>query len=923
MMTTKRLLAGLFMAVCFAQTAVSIPADPKVRKIRQADGSLVSITVRGDEHGHMAFTEDNHPLFLNVATGNYEYATIKDGAICGSGIIAANADKRKTEANAFLNSQDVTSIMAAFKSERSSRLALRNGRNSAGNNAKGVMRQASSGPKRLLIRDFPTIGEQHSLVILVSFSDKAFKLGTGTHTFYNDLLNKEGFTYSNGANGSARDFYIDCSNGLFKPTFDVVGPVALTKSYSYYGANTSGSDDMDRLHDFVYDACTLADSLVDFSKYDTNGDGYVDNIYFIYAGGGEADGGGTSTIWPHSYTYEEFGKGSLMLDSMYINSYACGNEIRGYSGGQLTGIGTFVHEFGHVLGLMDHYDTYSGSSFTPGNFDTMDQGSYNNNMNTPPTFSAFERGELGWLEYTELTDSTDTISTLPDLKDCNMAYRVSVKDNPNEFYVLENRQKKGWDAYLPGHGMLMWHIDIDNEAWTLNRVNTNSSHQRVDLVEADNHRSSTSTAGDPFPGVSNVTNWTIQSWANDTLLCLDDIYENDSLIELTLAGMKLNMASPALTVTDVQDSVLTVAWDNVPYANHYTLSMYRVEGDSSSVVSDFDNKDFSAADTITIDNLTPDTDYELLMCAKRGSYLSDTVTVKVATTPIPFVKFQPQGVAADDITSHGFNATWQDVTDADTYEVTLTEHSFSEETTSEGYDFTNRASGMPDSWQFCGSFISSDSFCGKSAPAFRMTKNADFLTVVYPETRMSSLSFWIKATTYTEGTMRVENHADGAWQAVDSLVFAQGSSMNNIGMSRNYSFAMSDSVRLRFERTAGALYLDDVHVGCHKETRTPIATYNCKETSGLSSYTFSGLEPGKTYGLTVRASKNGELTWPSAELLVTLPDGSAGIEMTETVEADSATVIYDLSGRRMADGNLPHGVYVVRKGGKSIKVIRK
>ena len=296
------------MAVCFAQTAVSIPADPKVRKIRQADGSLVSITVRGDEHGHMAFTEDNHPLFLNVATGNYEYATIKDGAICGSGIIAANADKRKTEANAFLNSQDVTSIMAAFKSERSSRLALRNGRNSAGNNAKEVMRQASSGPKRLLIRDFPTIGEQHSLVILVSFSDKAFKLGTGTHTFYNDLLNKEGFTYSNGANGSARDFYIDCSNGLFKPTFDVVGPVALPKSYSYYGANTSGSDDMDRLHDFVYDACMLADSLVDFSKYDTNGDGYVDNIYFIYAGGGEADGGGTSTIWPHSYTYEEIGR---------------------------------------------------------------------------------------------------------------------------------------------------------------------------------------------------------------------------------------------------------------------------------------------------------------------------------------------------------------------------------------------------------------------------------------------------------------------------------------------------------------------------------------------------------------------------------------------------------------------------------------
>ena len=933
-MNSKRLFVAFLTAVCLVQTAVAIPADPKPRRVRQADGSFVTIIVRGDEHGHMTFTADNRPLFLNEATGNYEYAVLKSGIICGSGIIAADSNNRKADAKAFLKTQDTTAIMQTFVALRKQTIAAkklstgikRQSTVAANGQASIAKRQpVAAAPKRLLINTFPTIGEPHSLVILVSFSDKQFKLGSEAHELYTDMLNEEGFTYENGADGSARDFYIASSNGMFRPTFDVVGPVQLPNSSTYYGANKGGNDDMDRLYEFVYDTFTLADSLVDYSLYDYDHNGYVDNVYIIYAGGGEADGGGASTIWPHSYTYEEFGYGSLVLDGIKMGSYACGNEIRGGSGGQITGIGTFTHEFGHVLGLPDLYDVeYGYATFPPGAFDTMSNGSYNNDMNTPPLFSAFERAELGWADYTELNPSTDTIVTIPDLKDCNMGYRISVKDKPGEFFVLENRQQTGWDTYIPGHGMLMWHIDIDTLAWKNNTVNTVASHQRVDIVEADGKATSGTTSGDPFPGTANVTQWTVTSWADDALLTLDDIEETSGNILLTLSGTDLKIAAPILNVRDVQDSMAVVAWSNVPNANRYKLSLYQTNGEEKTVVSGYDGRIFGSTDSITIDGLLPSTAYELQLHASRGSYSSDTVTVNLRTTAIPFYKYAPQGVALSDITAHGFSATWQDVTDAETYEVTLSECSFATDTTFAGYDFTNRAAGMPQSWKYSGSFIASPDFSGQSIPSFRMSRDSHFLTVAYPTTLISSLSFWAKATAYTNGTMVVEAYNGGAWHPVDSLTFAQGSDNNNVGMSLHYEFNPSDSVRIAFRQSSSAIYIDDVQAGCHNAVRIPMETYNALDTKGALAYSFSGLDDGKTYALTVRARKEDTLTWPSAEVTVTLPDDLTGISTAKQSDSTAATAVYDLSGRRIADGErLSSGVYIIRKDGKTVKVAKR
>ena len=247
-------------------------------------------------------------------------------------------------------------------------------------------------PKRsdYLISDFPTIGRQKSLVILIQFSDVKFSSIDNPHQFYDDMLNKEGFTWSNGANGSARDFYLQSSNSLFDPDFTVVGPVTLSNKATYYGSDDEGQDF--RMGEAIKEACELVDDEVDFSEYDTNGDGYVDNIYFFYAGGGQADDpNGTELIWPHSAIVEEAWDMKLVYDDKVIGHYACSNELRYSAVGDLqpSGIGTFVHEFGHVLGLVDHYDTsYGYFTFGLGAYDTMASGSYNNNMHTPPLFSA-------------------------------------------------------------------------------------------------------------------------------------------------------------------------------------------------------------------------------------------------------------------------------------------------------------------------------------------------------------------------------------------------------------------------------------------------------------------------------------------------------------------------------------------------------
>ena len=372
-------------------------------------------------------------------------------------------------------------------------------------------RMASS--KRAALAAYPLNVAPRGLVILVNFSDVAFEtekaemdsMLIGENYTRNYSYSYKGKTYSVNSKGSARQYFQDASNGQYNPQFDVIGPVTVSNNVSYYGKNDSYGNDMyaDKM---VSEACKLADTEfdVDFTQYDNDNDGYVDFVFVIYAGYGEADGGASTTIWPHSWNLLSAGT-QCKVDGKTVDLYACGNELDFYSK-KHTGIGTFCHEFSHVLGLPDLYVTNTSSHTTMNEWDIMDYGPYNNEGNTPPSFSAYERFFMGWLQPRLITEPENI--QLNDLQTSNEALLISTTDehnlignnpDPTTFYIVENRQQKSWDEHLPGHGMMLTKIQYSYNRWSQNTVNNSSSKMGVDLIEANGKTSNQGKATDLFP----------------------------------------------------------------------------------------------------------------------------------------------------------------------------------------------------------------------------------------------------------------------------------------------------------------------------------------------------------------------------------------------------------------------------------------
>ncbi len=225
-------------------------------------------------------------------------------------------------------------------------------------------------------------GKKKGLVVLAYFSDKSFAQNDSSIvSFYDKVLNKEGYS-ENGAPGSVHDYFKDMSRGVFDLTFDIVGPVRVSKSATYYGGPSALYGGTDHAGEFITDALKKADSQfsINWSDYDWNNDGEVDQVFVLYAGYGQATGGPTGTIWPHAWTLDEAaqnndGDGGFSLGGVYINRYACSNELYSNSGRVKMGHGTFCHEFSHCMGLPDMYDTNYGSTPTMGTWDLMASGS--------------------------------------------------------------------------------------------------------------------------------------------------------------------------------------------------------------------------------------------------------------------------------------------------------------------------------------------------------------------------------------------------------------------------------------------------------------------------------------------------------------------------------------------------------------------
>lgn len=360
-------------------------------------------------------------------------------------------------------------------------------------------------------------GQRHGLIILVNFADSKFNTSEfgPTQTLYSRIANEANYGENN-FKGSISDYFKAQSGGQFLLDFDVAGPVTLPHRYSYYGQNDDDGYDK-RPKEMVKEACQAVDGSVDFSKYDWDGDGEVEEVFVVYAGNGEHDTTNQpNLIWPHMDNLANY-KEQLTLDGVTINTYACASELN--SDKTLSGIGTFCHEFSHCMGFPDMYDTASdGNNFGMGSWDLMDYGSYNGAGYVPAGYSGYEKMVCGWTTPIEL-DKPMTVNGMERLADMGQTYIIYNKGNRNEYYILENRQQSGFDKYLPGSGLLIERVDYDKDIWEWNAVNTTNGgyypkgsstpsyndHQRITIFHANNIEYDGNNATYPYASLDSLT----------------------------------------------------------------------------------------------------------------------------------------------------------------------------------------------------------------------------------------------------------------------------------------------------------------------------------------------------------------------------------------------------------------------------------
>jgi M6 family metalloprotease-like protein len=340
-------------------------------------------------------------------------------------------------------------------------------------------------------------GTKRGLIILAEFTDTKFNKNNSREK-YISILNEPGYTTIEGFRGSVADYFKDQSAGMFDLEFDVVGPYTASHNAKYYGSNDDDGYD-ERPHELIIEMCKAADADVDYHDYDWDGDGEAEEVFVIYAGKSEADTDRPDLIWPHMWTLTEAGTGKLMLDSIDIDIYACANELM--TGGRINGIGTICHEFSHCMGFPDFYDLNYSGEFGMGSFDIMSSGNYAGNSFCPVGYTAYEKMMCGWITPIELSDTDVTVDSLRPMSEHGDAYIIYNDAYPDEYYLIENRQKTGWDKSYPAKGLLISHVDYDAELWEYNIPNTilsqidaiefwdipiGNDHQRMTLFHADN-----------------------------------------------------------------------------------------------------------------------------------------------------------------------------------------------------------------------------------------------------------------------------------------------------------------------------------------------------------------------------------------------------------------------------------------------------
>ncbi|MDE7159996.1 MAG: M6 family metalloprotease domain-containing protein [Muribaculaceae bacterium] len=830
------------------------------------------------------------------------------------------------------------------------------------------------------LREVNTQGELRIPAILVDFADQKFSVSDDPRLTIDNMLNLPGFTEA-GATGSAYDFFHTTSFGQFSPVFDVYGPVQLDRNEVEYVQSDETYIGEDGKEKAVYPAGRMVeeavrklDGEVDFSKYDANGDGMVDFVYIFFAGKGATTGGDrNSTIWPHAYTLTSAIGGPIVLDGVKIDRYATSGE-RG-SNGRLSGIGTFCHEFSHVLGLPDLYDTSNNGTvskcFTPGPYSCMDSGNYNNSEHTPPMFSAYERYALEWLLPVTITGGGEF--TLLPSEARNFAYKIPSATRPKEYFLFESRGTGYYDGYLPAAGMAVWHIDFDETIWADNRPNNEPSRQRIDLVEADNDPSNSSRGGDLFPGAATVCEYqssvspAFLGWDNkSTGFEISDIRRHpDGCVTMRVtadSGKEMAgtaIAAPQVKVASVGGGKVTLEWPVAEGAERYRVSVYEAGSFDGANIGKFADGlwfaditdevllDFDGVCHLTLDGLNPSTSYAAVVYAENDLNAARSEATEIFRTHGTDVADTFVALRAGRTGEPGEVTLSWDAVDGEGvyYEAQVAQGAPVEIIGHDNVGFDG--SRLPEGWSGTGKYDTRDNYSGESAPSYTLTGAGGWLQTSRYEGSIASISFWSRQRFSGAAALLdiYEVLPDGILRHIERLT-----DFTNKGA--RYTINLPDYVSqvkmvLTPLATSLDLYIDDMELTLASE---PMMAEALRQYGADTSWSFDvrekGIDPSQRLYARVRPVGPGdekglwseilafvpaELPWQSGVQSIGADSALTGVGVADgvlvTADSDMIYDLYTAEGRAVAlgaRGSMPlpgKGLYIVRTAGASAKVM--
>jgi M6 family metalloprotease-like protein len=513
----KTFVLVLVVLCATVQQIFAVPAYPYPVSYQLPDGTEITIQPRGDEWVNWVESADGFTILRN-SDGFWEYAVMNEnGDLKLSGIRVQNEAERTVEVQIFLEKQPKR--LGYSHSQIETILELRGVKN---NFMERFEDAAADGRKR----SKSVTGEVKIPVILVGFEGLPF---TKTKEEFDVLLNQPNLT-EGGLTGSLRDYYYDISYGQLTLKMEVFGPYELPNPISFYDNECV----LDTATKSRGDSRRMALAAIDFAHedgadfstfYQIPGTNWLATVHIVFAGYCHAGSGSLvphcESIWSHAWRLQQ----AIERDGVRISEFSVSPELRGYTGSNLARIGTFAHELGHsLLGLPDLYDVSYSSIITPDTWCLMGSGNFNDDLGrTPANLSAYGRVVAGWVP--EITLASAASVTLPNPATADAVYRINTQTQ-GEYFLIENREKTKWDAFVPGSGMLIYHVDRSEAAlnyWAINRVNANAERRRYYIKQAGGTSGSTSPDRheDPWPqpGRSQFTDNSTpnsRSWAGQT-----------------------------------------------------------------------------------------------------------------------------------------------------------------------------------------------------------------------------------------------------------------------------------------------------------------------------------------------------------------------------------------------------------------------